>query len=468
MKQSLIAFSATFGIAFLVYAVLRQDCFYRHDGWGFFTAIDQGQPFHSAHPFYLPLTRAWCGMLAILGIGTFAAAGLFSAFGTAVGVAIHALSLRRLGRTDWVLGTAWVALCPAVLFFSTVVEIHGVFFAVASLSFYLTVVLVDTKSPLTAGALGCSLTVGFFVHTSGILLPLLYLPWYLRRARWDGRLIGTAVAAGVLALFSFAYLLRSVGGRKGPPSFGSAEDVLGSLQNIAAESHRFDDVLWTEWLWPFFPVSLLIVIALFWKKWRFDGAVLLLTLLPYLVTCMLLLQETSETGAYLLPWILPASVLALDLLRPKTAYFVVFCGALFGVRGIISHERTREVDPEWANSVAQTCGDESSYVMIWDDGEMDSLLLHADSDRIQPLFMRPYAMYSPQDQRQMLQLYGRMLEDRPQLFVSTATHNGLADPLGSQSGPIILKWLELKQPHVLLDARGQRADLPDDSKNEDR
>lgn len=464
MKQSLTAFAATFGISLMVYAVLRQDCFYRHDGWGFFTAIDQGLGFHADHPFYMPMARPWCALLALVGIGTFAALGLFSAFGTAIAVAIHTLSLRRLGMKDPVLGTAWVGLCPAVLFFATVVEIHGVFLAFAAFCFYLTVVLVDRKSLPLAALLGISLALTWQVHASGILLPLVYLPWYLRRAGWNGRVIGTAVVAGLLA-FTILLLVRE--GSMGT-TLGGAGNVLASLRDLGAESHRIGEVLWVEWLWPFLPTSVLVVLLLFSGKWRVDAGLLLLTLVPYVLTGTLILQESSELGAYFLPWIFPASILCLESLGPRLARVLVLAGALLGIVNITSHERSRGVDPDWAARVVQTCGDRTCYVMLWDDWEMDSLLLHADGRRIQALFMRPYAMYAPDVQRLRLPAYGLWLSGREKLLVSARTREGLADREGSQSGPILFEWLENEQPHVLLDARGQRADHAPDPKDQHR
>jgi len=37
--------------------------------------------------------------------------------------------------------------------------------------------------------------------------------------------------------------------------------------------------------------------------------------------------------------------------------------------------------------------------------QLDRLLLHADGRRIQALFMRPYAMYPPEAQKQLDMLY---------------------------------------------------------------
>jgi hypothetical protein len=452
MKQSLVAFFASFAVAFLIHALLRQDCFYRHDGWGFFAAIEQGHGFASAHAFYLPMARLWCAMLAPLGVGSFVALGLFSAFGTAVAVAIHVLSLQRLGRKDWILSALWVGLCPAVLFFSTVVEVHGVFLAFASLSFYLCVRLVKKPGLLLSAAFGTSMALAAAVHASGALLPLLYLPWYGRRVR-TARLAPILIGSTVVLAGGIAWLLPAIF----LPGTGSATgSVLGSIQDLVAQKHRLGPVIWTEWLWPFFPTSLVLVLALAWQKCRIDAALLLVILLPYVLVCTLLLQEAPEIGAYILPWIFPASVFCLERIGPRWSRVLVLLAALLGIWGVASHESARGVDRAWAQAVAETSGSAPSYVLVWEDWEMDSLLLTSEQALVQPIYMRPYAAYDPETQRALLQVYGAKFSERETLLLSAATRSGLADPKGSLSGPMILEWLEKNPDLVLLDADGQR------------
>ena len=447
MKQSLRVFLGTFAITFVIYAVLRQDCFYRHDGWGFVNALESGSEFGSAHPFYIPLARIWHSLLALTGIGTFRAAGLLSAFGSAIAVAIHALSLRRLGQRDWVLGCAWVALCPAVLFFASVIEIHGLFLAFASLSFYLCVLLAEMRSLFVAILLAVALAVATGVHASGVLLPLLFLPWYLRKAR-EHLLLTTATVMVVAILYLSIVWWLLPGGVATDASLPTASDLI-------RESPRLLPVLWREWLLPFFPVSLLVVFALARRRWRVEAALLLLTLVPYVLTCVLLLQEAPEKGAYLLPWILPASLLALEMCGPWLGRVLVAAGALLGLWTIQAHETARGVDPGWAHHVEQACEGHSSYVLVWKDWEMDSLLLHADSTQVSPIWTPPFAAVTPETQKYLLPRYEQMLGGKKRLLTYEC-RVGMGQESTSLSGPMLLRFFVEQMGAVELDARGQR------------
>ncbi|MFQ5504944.1 MAG: hypothetical protein ACE5F1_09145, partial [Planctomycetota bacterium] len=329
---------------FAVFALLRQGCFYKHDGWAFLEGL-QGSVWEShTHYLYLPFGKLFTVIGSWIGLDGFTAAGLYSGFGAAAGLAFHYPSLRLLGlkRSDALLVTLLAGFSAPVLFFATVIEIHGPFLAFAGIAFLATASLVERPSYRRAVLLGLAIALARGVHASGILLVVVFLPWFLVRVRMGLRaalpLALTAAlcaAAGVLLLGALVPLL---GGPKEPESLG---DILESVGGIGVGLGPLASIVWEEWLKPYFPVSLLLLCALFARKQRATAALLLLGTLPYFFLALRIIVNNPERGAYLLPLLLPSSLLAFELASRRLTALCVIVSALLAVGQVRQHERDR-------------------------------------------------------------------------------------------------------------------------------
>src|SRR5690606_31829227 len=106
--------------------------------------------------------------------------------------------------------TLLVALTPAIGFFATVVEHHGIFLPFAALAFWITAVLGRRPSWPGAGLLGVTTRVAYLLPGTGNLLPGLLLPAFLAwragaeaRGWIAGRDLAIAALAGALHLALF-------------------------------------------------------------------------------------------------------------------------------------------------------------------------------------------------------------------------------------------------------------------------
>ena len=102
----------------------------------------------------------------------FESARALSAGGTALGVVgFHAISRRAgLDRREALLCSALCALCPAWMFFATIVEVHGSFMPFAALGVYALVRLVQRPSDGLAVIAGLAIGVAYLAHPTGVLL----------------------------------------------------------------------------------------------------------------------------------------------------------------------------------------------------------------------------------------------------------------------------------------------------------
>src|SRR5881394_1245347 len=101
------------------------------DGYQFLSDIDHGQLFNDRHVLYKPVAWLFASALRPLGVPLYESAVAASMVCTAVGAGFVHRALLGLGlpRADAATAAVAAAGCFAVVYFGTVVEIHGVFFA---------------------------------------------------------------------------------------------------------------------------------------------------------------------------------------------------------------------------------------------------------------------------------------------------------------------------------------------------
>jgi len=305
------------GLALLflgIFVLLSPAAFYKADGQHLVRRLIERNSEYPHHPFYMPMLIAFGDLLAPLGLSPFQTARLFSQVGGALAIALAHAGFRLLGLRPWValLATLLVAFCPAIFFFSNVVEFHAPFLAAASLAFVVFAAALrrqpgSMSELLIAALLGLATSAAAGMHASGILLPAIFVPWWLVLRYREGLLVEDrklswpALAAPLLAgLAHGAGLALFVRVQR------SGEFLQQGFQHPQGIEH-LPGIFVQEWLLPFLPLSLLPFLLLLGRRFRLEAGFVLLAISPYLLAALRLLVGDSESGAYLLPLAIPTA-----------------------------------------------------------------------------------------------------------------------------------------------------------------
>ncbi|PIE23398.1 MAG: hypothetical protein CSA62_07175 [Planctomycetota bacterium] len=379
---------------FGLYASLGQEVFYKADGQQVLQLYRDGQMAWPYHPLYLPLLTGFEKLARPLGLSPYRVALLFSAFCTALGLCFGKVALSRFGlnRQLSLVAAILAGLAPPVFFFATVVELPGPLFGAAGLAFWLSARIYSRPSVPAAAllALGTSFAAG--MHSSGHLLTGLLILHLLgrdaarRRGWWPSpKALGLCAFAFWLhlgLLFALSWLYARLGFDASPErSLAFLQHGFGSSQSPTL----LPMLLWREWLWPFLPLSLLLLFPLGRRDLRAPTLAMLLALLPYWVLALLLLGNEDERGAYFLPLALPAAGLIAQYFRLRGTLVWILLSAGFGVLAIRTHE-SRKDHSSFAAAVERELGSEDGLVFVADGAEWSSMLIHQwDRDFIQLL-----------------------------------------------------------------------------------
>ncbi|MEM7201717.1 MAG: hypothetical protein AAF628_15720 [Planctomycetota bacterium] len=367
--------------AFGLYLWLGQETVYS-DGYTFLLGTQNRRYSHPFHPGYMPLARQLLQTLRPHGFGQYEIFRLLSQLGVALGVVLTAVGLRVVGldRARVRLATAWVAVTPAVVFFATVVEVHGAFFAAASLAWLAAACLWRRPSITAAVALGLLTAGATLMHASGVLLPLPLLllfvaapPHRLDVSPLKRRLRLAAVA---LLVHGVGYGLsvwttRSLGARVEP---GTAAGFVAGLAEHVRSAQHFAEVAWSEWLWPFATASLTWWLCFCRRGQRRLGLGLLGALAVYLPAAALVLSLGPERGAYLLPLAVPAAALGVAALPRRVAQAAVLISLALAVAGVWSHDE-RDAARAFRRGVHAAVAPYKPFVLVGDPAEVEACLV---------------------------------------------------------------------------------------------
>lgn len=341
--QARVLDGAMVAVAFGTLAILLgQEAFYKVDGHGLLRYL-AGEGTHPRHPLTVPVLRAFQAVLAPLGLDDFRIVTVASAICTALGVFfahVGFVSL-RLARARAALATLLLACCPAVLFFATIVEFHGVFFAFAGLSFALFARCIASGRVWTAVCAGTSVGVAAAVHGLGHFLSPVFGVWaalaYARsrpQAARDILAMGASIAGAHAATFLLTQSLFSAHAASTQASFW--KQSLAAPPDVA----RLPALFWVEYLRPYAALSIAWPLCLLRQKTsRAADAGMALGLVLYLATTWILVPYGDERGAYLTPLaMLGALAIASSLpLRLVTATAAV--SLLIAVAELRIHDR---------------------------------------------------------------------------------------------------------------------------------
>jgi hypothetical protein len=287
------------GVALALYLALGQGTLYG-DALTFLEQLRAGDLRYERHVAYLPVVWLAHAVLQPLGYTLYQSALFTSQLGGALAVLLLHCAARGLGlsRLTACLVAVGFALCPATVFFATVVELHGPFLGAMALAWWVGAWLVVRPSCAAAAATGVATAFATAMHSSGALLPIPVLGAFVGAAwpraapiAWQRRITLAVVAGAVHA----ALVLLATGGVQ---QFG----FVAKMAPISAGMEgRVGPVLAWEWLLPFAPYSLLFLAALRTRAARALAFVVLLSLPAYLLPSYLVLGVWREYGAYLLP-----------------------------------------------------------------------------------------------------------------------------------------------------------------------
>ncbi|MCB9872380.1 MAG: hypothetical protein H6837_21175 [Planctomycetes bacterium] len=367
----------------LVYLGLGQGALYG-DGVGILLELHEHHALDSrAHFLYGPIVVGLWRMMEPWGVSLYRVALAASALGTAVGVGCLLQASRALfdGWRPAVWCAVLVATCPSVLFYATVVEHHGVFFAFAGLALLAMVRLAVRPGVGRAVSFGISTALAALTHATAHLLPWVGVALFPLLVRGDSPklplrrvlLLAAVVACTHLAVATGTLgLLRALGLASASVGFAAERLVQLVERDLPRLVHTPDKVL-REWLWPFLPVSIGCLLALRRRSERRLAVVLQLLVLPYAMLTAVLVYD-DEFGAYILPLAWPAAVLTVRTIHGRWLPLLLVAAALVGGVRLWRHETI-------------SCTRQAARALTAERGERDLFLLPVTTEDLELCFV---------------------------------------------------------------------------------
>lgn len=367
-------------IAFAVLWVLRQHTFYKDDSHVYLMSILEGDRTHPHHMLFKPAIVLAHRALSPFSLSLYEAALTLGAAATAVGIGCALAAARGMGLSRsqaWVTATL-VLSAPAVLFFGTVVEVHGFYFAFAGVAFLATAALARAPTLARGALLGLAVAFAYMGHASAALLLGLLVPTACFLApmpapgRWRRFVTPAAAAAAtqVLGMLALPALGRALG--LGVDTADAARYVLRDALAFASDPWRWVTTLWYEWLAPYAPLNLLAVLAL-WTPLRVAAAWLLLAVVPYYLLCVCLLPS-AEFGAYLTPFAWPLGLLAVRAAGARVGAGLAIVGFGGGFAWVAVHDRP-ELARAYALGVQEVAEGKPPFLLLGDHTDAKAFLI---------------------------------------------------------------------------------------------
>jgi hypothetical protein len=364
--------------ACLLYAMLRQETFYSADGFGLLIAARKEDLMLPHHVLYLPILAIARSMASSL----YGAASWLSVVGAGAGVALSHAAFVRLGwsRMSAALATCVVATAPAVVFFATVVELHGLHFGSCGAT-WLAIAWFARKPSAAAGlAIGVATAIGYLGHGTGLLLPIVALPFAAILAKdrgADARTLplplGLSLASHVAVVAVSNALLRVV--EPGVSVDGAAQYAIGQHGALVlAQPLLVLHSVLHDWLFPFFVTSAISLYGIMVPSSRLLAISLWCAVGCYAAVTAVLMGDGTEHGAYLVPLIWPAAVVAVRAIpsvRMLSAAIAV--SAAFAIWGVVSHDVGE--DRNFAAGYRRVVAERPAILVVGSHRELAPLLL---------------------------------------------------------------------------------------------
>ena len=381
-------------IALGITRALRQEAIYG-DGSGLLSLRAQGMLEYQGHQLYMPCIALLQRLLAPLGWSLFEIESFASSLGTSLGIGflfLAALSFGVSRSRSWLL-SACVIATPAIAFYASVIEIHGVFLAPVGLSFWIAGHLATRPTSRTnlavAAGLGTVTAVSALVHTTGHILPVCILPlvYAVRRERAALTLRAVVLETASLAALHFAIYaavfqwLHPVSANA--PFLDRARYLLSGLERIDLQA--WPTSAWNEFGFAFLPLSILWPIAFLRPALRVQALGFLGSWLAYqMVPFVLLGDTTNEHGAYLVPLAFPAALLVVRSAREWILVLTICIGAIAAIGQVRDHDRLAKDWPS-AAEVAEFTARGTRIFVVATTAEFAPVLKHEPSTLPVPL-----------------------------------------------------------------------------------
>jgi len=418
-----------------LYLSLGQGSLYG-DGPGILLELNEGRVFqNSSHYLHGPIVVGIFWLLMPLGCSLYQAALVSSALGTAVGIlCVYLASRKLLGKWQpaaWI--TALVATCPGIIFYATVVELHGPFFAFCGVVALAVANMALRPTMGNAVLLGVATAVASLAHATAHLLPIAALALCpvlscgrgekVEARRWLV-LIGVVFLVHLTLSVSVLGLLRLMG--LGGASVGFAADHL--WQNVKMYWHQLASSPRTfllEWLLPFFPVSIACVAAVVDTSARRLLAGLYIVVLFYVLPTAVLVED-SEFGAYFLLFAWPAAVLAVRMFSPRWLVLFTVLGLCIAVPRLRAHE-TIDHTRRAAAAIAELQPHEKVFLLAVTKEDLELYFVGMPDAKF--YYLAPLALNDEQTVRASLpvldQMIGQSMADGQIVLLTKAGHESL-------------------------------------------
>ncbi len=380
MVHPRLAGSRRFGLAIAtaclcVWLALGQNLFHGFDAYHYMRCVAAGELHYSLHALYLPTAWLWTQMLGLVGVAQYEAMRALSTVAAAVGVyGCHRAAIRLgLDGERAALAAIGCASVPAVLHSATVLEIDAIEFGCFGIAWIPFAALLRNNLWRTAALTGVctALTAGF--HGAGNLFAAslcgLQLAW-----GWPGRRLATsAPRALVLAAVHLAGI-STIGWLTGA---SGQVTMVTNFSEVAFRSDLVLQVVWGEFLLPYLPFGVLVLVAACRRELRAAAIGCLICLVVYLVLTIWILGSWHEEGpfgpqgglvergSFLLGLVPPLVLLSVQALSRRVLWAAVVLSVISGIVQQRLADWPR--DPEgYASGCAAVIAQAAAHVLVAD------------------------------------------------------------------------------------------------------
>lgn len=454
--------------AFVAYLLLGQQTLYARDAHVLLLRAHQGATLHNHHLLFFPGLNLVKAIAMPAGLTLYQAALLYSALSTAIGVGFVHAAHWRLGmrRRDAALATALVACCPAVVFFATVVEVHGPFFAFAGAAAWASARFAVAPTLAATALLGATTALAQLAHATGALLPLVLLPlaWTVGRRgparRWLAlALVAIFLHAAIAAAVPFALRALDWLGAADPPTGHLALRLtqLFGTEHLERElPYALGRRALLEWLWPYAPLSVAAWLGFAVASERARTLAFTGMFAAYLTLATVLLwpfAETGESGAYLLPLAWPAALLTVAAWPRALQWALLALSAALAAVQVESHDRP-EPARAFATGLRALAGEPPPMLLVGYYDDVEALVIHLLPDTpfvaLQDVLALPADKLPAIAQRLDALIVAARAEGR-RVYLSQDGYDSLASPFFAAAQPLAPALLaHLRARHELL------------------
>jgi hypothetical protein len=379
----------------VLYFAARQHTFYG-DAPLIASAIESGDLRSDSHLGHYLVSRALYRGLSSFGVSLYSSVLVASWLGMAIGVWLVFGALRIVGvalRQAAALALG-IAVVPSVMFFATVLEVHGLFFGACGLVAVAAAAAARSPTAPRVALVGVCTAVATFFHATGHLLVGPAVLGVFAGATRTGastrrpslrNVTATLAAVAVVHVGTMALVawLLTVAGASYRPR-GAAEYFFFCARMHAERWDFIPHVVWHEWLLPYCPWSLLMLAGLRRPDLRRATLGILICLFGYLVLAYLLLATLDEHGAYLLPLAVPAVVIS-AMSIPRWAFVLsIAASAALATAEVASHDRP-ERSASYAAGVRELKGNGTLVLLVGGFYGLEAHYLALEDQAIVPL-----------------------------------------------------------------------------------